>query len=106
MFTRRPATYQMEFKRKYDEDEILIFSGKFADEFTRRFFSAVQNKVGEIVRNAVADNVESVMKNYKGDGLVPLPADLKADMHFSALDAAVIALRDQLTPSANFGLTE
>lgn len=96
----------MELIRKYDDDEVLIFGGKFADEFTNRFFSAMRHKIGEAVRNAVADNVETVMRNHIGYAEVPLPAALREAMTIYALDAAIIELRNQLTPTQTFGLTD
>lgn len=60
----------------YSEDEVLIFGGKFADQFASVFFSKLGADHHDSVRNAVADAVEKVMKGYKGRASVPLPKDL------------------------------
>lgn len=60
----------------YDSDEVLILSGKFADKFTVNFFSQLRDQFEEQVRNAVADGVEEVMREWRGDADVPLPEAL------------------------------
>ena len=95
----------MEFIRKYDDDEVMIFSGRVADKVAAIFFEAMRLEFFEVVRNAMVDNVEAVMRGYAGDAEVPLPDDLKELMRIAGFDAGVIALRDKLTPNETFGLT-
>lgn len=66
--------------QKYDEDEVMIFAGRFADQFTAVFFSKMQAEHADEVRNSVANAAEDVMRSYPGDAAVPLPKDLLAGM--------------------------
>jgi hypothetical protein len=88
--------------RKYDEDEVLIFSGKFADKFTERFFEALKDTYSETMRNTVADSVEKVMKGYDKYAEVPLPEDLQEAMADAGVNTAVSFLKLVLA----FGTTE
>jgi predicted amino acid dehydrogenase len=59
--------------RKYDEDEILIFAGKFADEFV---WTLPISQQSDALRNRIADRAEVVMKDWDGSPRVPLPEEL------------------------------
>lgn len=75
-------------KRKYSEDEVLIFGGQFADKFTDAYFSELKYHGLAIVRNAVADRVEKVIANYSDHADVPLPTKLREEMFEAALSEA------------------
>ncbi len=88
---------------KYDSDEILILAGKFADQHNATFFSQVLSKNGDKLRNAVADAVENVMRDYTGVADVPLPKDLLADMTRVADTVATAQLTAALNPIGGTG---
>lgn len=67
--------------RKYDEDEIMILSGQFADHFQN------EHRLTDEKRNLVADRVERIMAEYTGPNRVPLPGDLVDEMEREALAA-------------------
>jgi hypothetical protein len=84
----------IQFTRKYSDDEVLIFSGKFADKFTADWFQTYRNSKFESVRNAVAEEVEGVMRGYAATSeMVPLPKDLLHMMTTAANAVVDTALR-------------
>jgi hypothetical protein len=81
---------------QYDEDEILILGGKFADGFTKQFFEELRIDHEGSIRDVVADTVETVMRDYQGDADVPLPKDLLSQMQKSAEAIATEVMADIL----------
>jgi hypothetical protein len=83
---------------KYSDDEVLIFGGKFADQFAAVFFARIQAMHGDTIRNAVADAVEVAIRDWPGDPYVPLPKNLIADMTVRAQHVAHEKLAALLEP--------
>lgn len=81
----------------YDQDEILILSGRVADEIVLNF-GLEDEEVFDEVRNAAANAAESVMRQWTGVAAIPLPPQLSGRMAIAANDAA-IARKKQLLKS-------
>jgi hypothetical protein len=84
---------------RYDEDEILIISGSFADKMMKSFggFAWISEDEYDRVRNLVACMCELEIENWnaKGSGLAtinPLPVDLFVEMERAAMDIIVTSM--------------
>jgi hypothetical protein len=78
---------------KYSEDEILIFSGRVADDVAERILPKVLTEDEfDRMRNLGADAAEVVMKNWGGGASVPLSPLLITRMRRRAKNAMLFGL--------------